>query len=109
VLKAVAFSVPAEPRALVKNPSFSATSAEACVTFVRKPSRTVTGAAAAAALAVVPLELVVLEDEDEEEEQPAASSRAAPIIAAAVTRRISHPYTFNLYRLHRKLRSVYYT
>jgi hypothetical protein len=57
--------------------------------FSRKPSRTVTGAAAA--LAGLSVELVVLEDEDDEEEQPAASSKAAPTIAAAVTRRISHP------------------
>src|SRR5580704_19670142 len=88
VLKAVGFSVPAEPRAWLKKPSFSPTSAEAWVMFSRKPSRTVTGAAA---LPVVPAGSAELDDEDEDdEEQPAASSRAAPIIAAAVTRRISH-------------------
>jgi hypothetical protein len=75
----------------VKKPSFNPTSADACVMFSRKPSRTVTGAAAAA-VPGLSVEPVVLEDEDEddEEEQPAASSRAAPTIAAAVTRRISH-------------------
>jgi hypothetical protein len=41
---AVAFSVAAEPSALVKKPSLSPTRAEACVMFVRKPSETVTGA-----------------------------------------------------------------
>jgi hypothetical protein len=90
VLKAVGFSVPAEPRAWLKKPSFSPTSAEAWVMFSRKPSRTVTGAAA---LLAAPAGSAELDDEDEDEddeEQPAASSRAAPIIAAAVTRRISH-------------------
>ena len=89
MLKAVAFSVPAEPRALLKKPSFSPTSAEAWVMFVRKPSRTVTGAGSVLPLwPAVPAEP---EDDEDEEEQPAASSRAAPTIAAAVTRRISHP------------------
>jgi hypothetical protein len=85
VLNAFGFSVRAEPRALVKKPSFSATSAEACVMFSRKPSRTVTGAGSAFP---EPLpELVVPADE---EEHPAASIRAAPVIAATVTRRIPH-------------------
>ena len=88
MLKAVGFSVPAEPRALVKKPSFSPTSAEACVMFSRKPSRTVTGAGS---LFVFPEPLPELVVPADEEEQPAASSSAAPTIAAAVTRRISHP------------------
>jgi hypothetical protein len=81
-LKAVAFSEPAEPSALVKKPSFSAIRAGACVMLLRKPSLTVTGELPAAfALLVEP------DVEDEDEEQP-ARSRAAPIIAAVVTRRI---------------------
>ena len=82
VLNAVAFSVPAEPRALVKKPSFRPTRAEACVMLLRKPSLTVTGAPPPAFESVAESE-----DEDEDEEQP-ASNRAAPIIAAVVTRRI---------------------
>jgi len=83
----VAFNVPAEPRSLVKNPSFSPTRAEACVMLVRKPSATVTGAPPPdPAELEVELELELAELDDEEE-QP-ASRRAAPIIAAAVTRRI---------------------
>ena len=82
VLKAVAFSVPAEPRSLVKKPSFRPTRAEAWVMFVRKPSLTVTGELPPA------LELVAeSDDEDDDEEQP-ASNRAAPLIAAVMTRRI---------------------
>jgi hypothetical protein len=78
----VAFSVPAEPRALVKKPSLRAIRAGACVMLLRKPSLTVTGA-----LAPAPEVPVDPEEDDEEEEQP-ASSRAAPITAALVTRRI---------------------
>ena len=89
VLKAVGFSVPAEPRALLKKPSFRAMSADACVMFSRKPRRTVTGAAAP--LVVLPLVVAGSDEDEDEEEQPAASSRAAPTIAAAVTRRISYP------------------
>jgi hypothetical protein len=85
VLNAVALRVPAEPRSLVKKPSFRPTRAEACVMLVRKPSLTVTGAALAAEFAVAVEEVVP--EEEEEEEQP-ASRRAAPIIAAVVTRRI---------------------
>ena len=81
LLNAVAFSVPAEPSALVKKPSFRPTRAEACVMLLSKPSLTVTGEPPAFASVVEP------EDEDEDEEQP-ASRRAAPIIAAVVTRRI---------------------
>ena len=78
-LKAVALTVPAEPRALVKKPSFRPIRAGACVTLLRKPSLTVTGELPAAfALLVEP------DDEDEDEEQPASSS-AAPITAAVVT------------------------
>ena len=72
---------------MVKKPSFSPTSADACVILVRKPSLTVTGALPpelVLAAAVVPDEA----DVDEEEEQAAASRAVAPIIAAAVTRRI---------------------
>jgi hypothetical protein len=56
--------------------------------FSRKPSRTVTGAASE--LALLPPEADELDDvEDEDEDEQPASSSAAPIIAAAVTRRIS--------------------
>ena len=83
-LNAVALTVPAEPRALVKKPSFRPIRAGACVILLRKPSLTVTGELPAAfALLVEPDD----EEEDEDEEQPASSS-AAPIIAAVVTRRI---------------------
>ena len=82
LLNAVAFSVPAEPSALVKKPSFRPTRAGACVMLLRKPSLTVTGEPPPAFASVVEPE-----EEDEDEEQP-ASRRAAPIIAAVVTRRI---------------------
>ena len=82
-LNAVALTVPAEPRALVKKPSFRPIRAGACVILLRKPSLTVTGELPAAfALLVEPDD-----EEDEDEEQPASSS-AAPITAAVVTRRI---------------------
>ena len=82
-LNAVALTVPAEPSALVKKPSFRPTRAGACVILLRKPSLTVTGELPAAfALLVEPDD-----EEDEDEEQPASSS-AAPITAAVVTRRI---------------------
>jgi hypothetical protein len=58
--------------------------------FSRKPSRTVTGAASE--LAVLPAEADepdAVEDEDEDEDEQPARSSAAPIIAAAVTRRMS--------------------
>jgi hypothetical protein len=85
VLKLVAFKVPAEPRALLKYPSFSPTRADAWVMLVRKPSETVTGAPPPDPPDVeLEPELAELADE---EEQP-ASRRAVPIIAAAVTRRI---------------------
>jgi hypothetical protein len=88
VLKAVGFSVTAEPRSLVKKPSLSPTRAEACVMFVRKPSVTVTGAPPPdPPEPELELELAELAELDDEEEQP-ASRRAAPIIAAAVTRRM---------------------
>ena len=83
VLNAVGCTVPAEPSALAKNPSFSPTRAEACVTLVRKPSLTVTGDASEVVVLPLP-ELAVL---DEDEEQP-ARSRAAPIITANAARRI---------------------
>jgi hypothetical protein len=83
VLNAVAFSVPAEPRSLVKKPSFRPTRAGACVMLVRKPSLTVTGELPPEGSDP---EFAALDDE--EEEQPAASRRAAPTAAAAVTRRI---------------------
>jgi len=83
-LNAVALTVPAEPSALVKKPSFRPIRAGACVILLRKPSLTVTGELPAAfALLVEPDD----EEEDEDEEQPASSSAAA-IIAAVVTRRI---------------------
>jgi hypothetical protein len=75
--------VPAEPRSLVKKPSFRPTRAEAWVMFVRKPSLTVTGE---------PPPVLAAEfagsDDEEEEEQPAARRRTAPVATAAMTRRI---------------------
>jgi hypothetical protein len=79
----VALTVPAEPSALVKKPSFRPIRAGACVILLRNPSLTVTGELPAAFAVLVEPE----EEEDEDEEQP-ASSRAAAIIAAVVTRRI---------------------
>ena len=83
-LNAVALTVPAEPSALVKKPSFRAIRAGACVMLLRKPSLTVTGEPPPAFASVAEPED---EEEDEDEEQPASSSAAA-IIAAVVTRRI---------------------
>ena len=82
-LNAVALTVPAEPSALVKKPSFRPIRAGACVILLRKPSLTVTGELPAAFALLVEPE----DEEDEDEEQPASSS-AAPITAAVVTRRI---------------------
>ena len=84
VLKAVAFSVPAEPRSLVKKPSFRPTRAEAWVMFVRKPSLTVTGEPPPDP----PDPEAAGSDDEDEDEQPAASRRAAPTATAAMTRRI---------------------
>ena len=82
-LNAVALTVPAEPSALVKKPSFRAIRAGACVMLLRKPSLTVTGEPPPAFASVAE----PVDEEDEDEEQPASSSAAA-IIAAVVTRRI---------------------
>src|ERR1022692_1871505 len=85
VLNGTSLRVTPLPRSLVKMPSFTPTSAVACVMLVRNPSVRVTGAAAAG--------LLELPDPDElaaEEPHPAAIRATAATPAATIARFIVH-------------------